>query len=71
MAEKISMRFQTPADSQGRRKDIHPYTTTDEVIVDAASQTPSTLTDKLSGLMSFKISATKPDKPCLWGKIIQ
>ena len=71
MAEKISMRFQTPADAQGKRKDIHPYTTTDEVIVDAAGATPSTLTSKLSDMLTLKISPTKPDKPCLWGKVIQ
>lgn len=71
MAKKISMRFQTPADSNGERTDIHPFTTTDEVIVNAESQTPTTLSEEMVDMMKFKITKTKPDKPCLWGRIIE
>ena len=44
---KVSMRLQTPVDSQGNRTDIHVITSTDEVLVDPSSETPSTLTEKI------------------------
>ena len=42
---KISMRFQTPSDAEGNRKDIHPITTSDEVIMFPESNNPKRLTD--------------------------
>ena len=73
MANKISMRMQTPADKSGVRTDIHPITTTDEVIVDANSSNPITLTEKLNkmGGSGFVIQDTQPDYPCLWAKPIR
>ena len=72
MANKISMRMQTPADRDGVRKDIHPITTTDEVIVDAQSENPITLTKKIQDMeastqnyASVVVQDEKPDFPCL------
>ena len=78
MANKISMRMQTPADRDGVRKDIHPITTTDEVIVDAQSENPITLTKKIQDMeastqnyASVVVQDEKPDFPCLWAKPIR
>ena len=78
MANKISMRMQTPADKDGIRKDIHPITTTDEVIVNAESDNPITLTEKLNeigtgnkNVASVVIQDEQPDFPCLWAKPIK
>lgn len=78
MANKISMRMQTPADKNGVRTDIHPITTTDEVIVDAGSDKPVTLTEKLQeiskgteNVASLVIQEEQPNFPCLWAKPIR
>ena len=78
MANKISMRMQTPADRDGVRKDIHPITTTDEVIVDSQSENPITLTKKIQDMeastqnyASVVVQDEKPDFPCLWAKPIR
>ena len=68
MASKIAMRMQTPADSNGNRVDIHPFTTTDEVIVGATTENPTTLTDKLEQMETIYVSDTKPNFPCFWAK---
>lgn len=78
MANKISMRMQTPADKTGARTDIHPITTTDEVIVNPDSEKPITLTKKLDEIAeeskkfaSLVIQEEQPDFPCLWAKPIR
>ena len=78
MANKISMSVQTPADRDGVRKDIHPITTTDEVIVDAQSENPITLTKKIQDMeastqnyASVVVQDEQPDFPCLWAKPIR
>ena len=81
MANKIAMRMQTPADRNGVRTDIHPITTTDEVIVNADSENPITLTEKLdkiveetSGIKNYAsivIQKEQPDFPCLWAKPVE
>lgn len=38
MAEKVTMKLQTPADGAGRRKDIHLITSSDEVIINRYSR---------------------------------
>ena len=63
MAEKISGRLQTPADSNGIRRDIHLITTTDEVI----SEDGKTLTEKIREA-SIQISTEKPAFACSWFK---
>ena len=79
MANKISMRMQTPADKNGVRTDIHPITTTDEVIVNADSDNPITLTEKLKNLVEddgkqnfagVVVQKEQPTFPCLWAKPI-
>ena len=71
MAEKISMRLQTPADDQGVRKDIHLINTTDEVIVDPDSPNSLTLTEKLNQIGTIQISGTKPNFPCIWAMPVE
>lgn len=69
MAEsKISMRLQTPVDENGNRVDIHPVTTTDEVIVDAETSSPIMLTEKLDQITSIQIQETQPKFACIWAK---
>ena len=55
MAEKISMRLQTPPDETGNRKDIHPITTSDEVIVNPDSTKSVTLSEKLNQISGIQI----------------
>lgn len=68
MINKMSMRIQTPPDENGDRKDIHPITTTDEVIVNPDSENPVTLTEKLNQVSAIQIQRTQPDFPCIWAK---
>lgn len=70
MADKVSMLLQTPADGVGRRKDIHPITTADEVIVDPGSANPITLTERLKSLSDIRVQRDKPDSPGLWARLI-
>ena len=63
MAEKISGRLQTPVDDNGKRKDIHLITTTDEVI----TADGEVLTDKLEQT-KVQITANQPDFSCIWFK---
>jgi hypothetical protein len=69
MTDKITVRLQTPQDANGNRKDMHPITTTDEVIVDPSSSNPRTLTSKLSEKAAV-VSGTQPGYACLWVKPI-
>lgn len=67
MAEKVACRLQTPADESGVRKDLHPITSVEEVILNDEQ----TLSDKLNELDdNVKISSTKPDHKCIWLKPI-
>ena len=68
MAEKISMRLQTPPDAKGNRKDISLVTTSDEVIVNPSSTNSSTLTEKLDQISCIQVQATQPKFPCIWAK---
>lgn len=68
MANKISMRLQTPPDENGERKDIHPVTTADEVIVYPDTTNAVTLTERLNQISSIQIQPTQPDFPCIWAK---
>ena len=68
MTEKISMRLQTPPDENGNRKDIHPVTTTDEVIVNPDSLNSVTLSEKLDQVTGIQIQTTQPTFPCIWAK---
>lgn len=68
MTEKISMRLQTPPDRDGNRKDIHPITTTDEVIVNPDSPESMTLSDKLNQVTGVQIQEEQPSFPCIWAK---
>nr|DAO90437.1 MAG TPA: hypothetical protein [Caudoviricetes sp.]DAP23468.1 MAG TPA: hypothetical protein [Caudoviricetes sp.] len=70
MAEKVTMKLQTPADGAGRRKDIYLITSSDEVIIDPDSPTPITLTEKLKTLSDIKVQRDKPSTPGLWARII-
>ena len=68
MAEKISGRFQTPADKDGNRTDIHPITSSDEVLLSDAVNggTGKTLTDYIKN-NTFVISEKNgpvPAGPC-------
>lgn len=68
MSEKISMRLQTPPDGDGQRKDIHPITTSDEVIVNPDATNSITLSEKLNQISTIKIQSTQPSFPCIWAK---
>ena len=68
MAEKISMRLQTPPDASGNRKDINLITTSDEVIVNPSSNNSVTLTEKLDQVSGIQVQATQPSFPCIWAK---
>lgn len=70
MTNKISMRLQTPPDETGNRKDIHPITTSDEVIVDPDTKNSISLTEKLNRISTIHIQETKPNFPCIWAKPI-
>lgn len=70
MAEKISMRLQTPPDENGNRKDIHLVTSSDEVIVDPDGEN-ITLTNKLTQISTIQIQENKPEFPCIWAKLIK
>nr|DAR94456.1 MAG TPA: hypothetical protein [Caudoviricetes sp.] len=70
MAEKVSMKLQTPADGAGRRKDIYLITSSDEVIINPDSPDSITLTEKLKSLTDIRIQRDKPDSPGLWARII-
>ena len=59
MAKKISYRMQTPPNESGERIDIHPVTTTDEVIVNPSSSNPITLTEQLKKMSGITISAKR------------
>ena len=67
MAEKISMRLQTPPDENGKRKDIHLVTSAEEVIVSEGVS----LSDKLNQIASIQIQENKPTFPCIWAKLIK
>lgn len=69
--KKISIRLQTPADENGDRVDMHPITTSDEVIVSSENATEAvTLTEKLEQMGTITISNAQPDHACIWAKII-
>ena len=65
---KISMRLQTPPDANGNRTDIHPVTTTDEVIVDPSTNHPKTLSQKLDEMGTIQLMPNQPNYPCVWAK---
>ncbi len=67
---KIAMRLQTPPDANGDRVDIHPVTTTDEVIVDPDSPNALTLTEKLEQ-SEIKIQREQPAFPCIWARPVK
>ena len=69
--KKIAMRLQTPADENGVRTDIHPVTTSDEVIVNPNSEEPKTLTEKLEQISAIIIQDEQPKHSCLWAKPIR
>ena len=71
MATKISVRLQTPPDSSGNRTDLHPITTTDEVIVNFGSSGATTLTKKLNQTSSIQIQNEQPKYACIWAKPIR
>ena len=71
MANKISMRLQTPPDKDGNRVDIHPVTTTDEVIADPSSANAVTLTEKLQQVGVIHIQDKQPTFPCIWAKPVE
>lgn len=72
MANKISYRMQTPPNEiTGERIDIHPVTTSDEVIVNPDSPDSRTLTETLDKMHPFCLSEDKPDFSCIWAKIIK
>lgn len=72
MSKKISYRMQTPPNPEnGERYDIHPVTTTDEVIVNPDSNNPITLTDQLKKMSGITISSTKPNHSGLWARLIR
>ena len=66
--DKIAGRLQTPADSDGNRTDIHLITTSDEVICNADSDNPVTLTEALQSAGTVYIQKTQPAFPCIWAK---
>lgn len=66
--DKIAGRLQTPADSDGNRTDIHLITTSDEVICNADSDNPITLTEALQSAGTVYIQRTQPSFPCIWAK---
>jgi hypothetical protein len=63
--EKIIGRLQTPQDSNGERKDIHPITDADAVLIDENS----TLTDYIekNGL-GIQMQEEQPTSACFWIK---
>jgi len=68
MIKKVSMRLQTPPDENGDRVDIHPITSTDEVIVDPSGENPITLSTRLDQISSIQIQEKQPNFPCIWAK---
>ena len=83
MANKISLRMQSPVDPlTGERSDIHPITTEDEVIVHSKLNGNITLKRELeiihndinskSGGLPVYIQDEFPDGkyPCIWAKKI-
>ena len=71
MATAVSMRLQTPADSNGNRKDINLFTTSNEVIMDpSVGGGSATLTDKVNQLANIQIQSNQPSFPCIWAKPI-
>lgn len=65
MPESIIARLQTPADSEGKRVDLHVITESDAIIVGE-----ETLTEVLNRLGNGLIlSKEKPEFQCLWGRI--
>lgn len=70
MATAVSMRLQTPADSNGVRKDINLFTTSNEVIMDASTGSSTTLTEKVNQLSNIQIQSNQPSHPCIWAKPI-
>lgn len=72
MADKISLRFQTPEDSNGNRKDIHMITSTDEVIdVSSDPNETKTLSETLRQTGTIQIQAEQPDFACIWAKPVE
>jgi frataxin-like iron-binding protein CyaY len=65
MAQKVSGRLQTPADSTGNRLDIHLQTTSDEVIVNPDSNDSHTLTEELERQKPI-VSNSQPNHQCVW-----
>lgn len=70
MAEKISVRLQTPVDEHGNRKDIHVVTSSDEVIVDQLSDEAKTLTEVLKEMGTIQVQDQQPEFACIWAKPI-
>jgi hypothetical protein len=64
--QKISGRLQTPADSTGKRLDIHLQTTSDEVIVNPDSPDAHTLTEELERMGKPVVSNSQPGHQCVW-----
>lgn len=65
--EKIKARLQTPADSNGVRKDIHLITTTDEVIVPGNDGEEKKLSDVLNDIHAkIEIGTEQPLYPTVW-----
>lgn len=50
MSNKVRVILKTPRDSSGNRTDMFPVTSSDEVIVDATTENPISLTEKLKSL---------------------
>ena len=71
MAEKISLRLQTPADDNGNRKDVHIVTSSDEVIVDQLSDESKTLTEVLKEMGTIQVQEEQPEFACIWAKPVE
>lgn len=71
MAEKISLRLQTPVDDNGNRKDVHIVTSSDEVIVDQLSDESKTLTEVLKEMGTIQVQEEQPEFACIWAKPVE
>lgn len=82
MAEYIVGRLQTPADKNGKRKDIHLLTSADCIIIppknnadadtdpDEDEKNKLTLDEKIKQL-TIQVNTGKPEYQCMWARLIR
>ena len=70
----VRCRLQTPENEDGKRDQLCPFTTSDEVYMNGETgDTPTneTLSQRLAGMIPFELKQDRPKEAALWFKPVE